>query len=242
MKRVSSQLIVLGLAAALGPITAGSLQAAETPYQGIQNAGGSVQIAANDVHTGISVGNRTSLTRDSVLTNHTVAILENNPGSRALAQNVALATNGAVAAASSTGFSDDGPPASASKLIDDTRSGANSYWTDDTVDEFPDVVQINFFGNKMIDRVVVYSVQDNYFDGVDPTDTDLCYIYGLVDFTVEGWNGRDWLTLANVTDNLLCKRTVTFLPFTTDQIRINVTITGGWSWTRIAEVEAWEAQ
>ena len=213
MKRVSSRLIVLGLAAALGSVTTGSLQAAETPYQGIQNARGSVQIAANQ-----------------------------DPGSRGPALNVALATNGAVAAASSTGFSDDGPPASASKLIDDTRSGANSYWTDDTVDEFPDEVQVNFFGNKTIDRVVVYSVQDNYFDGVDPTDTDPCYVYGLVDFTVEGWNGRDWVTLANVTDNLLCKRTVTFLPFTTDQIRINVTITGGWSWTRIAEVEAWEAQ
>ena len=197
MKRVSSQLVVLGLVAALGSVTAGSVQAAETPYQGIQYRGP--------------------------------------------AQNVALATSGAVASASSTGWGDFAP-SSASKLIDDRRSGFDSYWTDDTVDEFPDVVQINFFGNKTIDRVVVYSVQDNYFDGVDPTDTDPCYVYGLVDFTVEGWNGRDWVTLGNVTDNLLCKRTVTFLPFTTDQIRINVTITGGWSWTRIAEVEAWEAQ
>jgi hypothetical protein len=35
---------------------------------------------------------------------------------------------------------------------------------------------------------------------------------------------------------------VTFAPFDTDQIRINVTVTGGWSLTRIAEVEAWQAQ
>jgi len=40
----------------------------------------------------------------------------------------------------------------------------------------------------------------------------------------------------------LCKRRLTFAPFTTDQIRINVSVTGGWSWTRIAEVEAWEAR
>jgi hypothetical protein len=160
---------------------------------------------------------------------------------RPASQNAALAANGAVASASSSGFGDDGP-SSASKLIDDTRSGGSSYWTDDTVDEFPDVVQINFFGSKTIDRVVVYSVQDNYFDAIDPTDTDPCYIYGLVDFTVEGWNGRDWINLAAVTDNVLCKRTVTFAPFDTDQIRINVTVTGGWSWTRIAEVEAWQAQ
>jgi hypothetical protein len=156
-------------------------------------------------------------------------------------RNVALASNGAVAAASSTGIG-DGPASSAGNLIDDTRSGANSYWTDDTVDEFPDVAQISFFGSKTIDRVVVYSVQDNYFDGVDPTDDDVCYVYGLVNFTVQGWNGSDWVTLGEVTDNLQCKRSVSFAPFTTDQIRINVTVTGGWSWTRIAEVEAWEAQ
>ena len=158
-------------------------------------------------------------------------------------QNVALAANGAVAAASSTGFGDAGF-SSADNLIDDTRSGVDSYWTDDTTDEFPDVVQINFSGNKTIDRVVVYSVQEelNHFGGIDPSDTDTCYVYVLVDFTVEGWNGNNWVTLATVTDNDLCKRTVTFAPFTTDQIRINVTVTGGWSWTRIAEVEAWEAR
>jgi len=155
--------------------------------------------------------------------------------------NVALAANGAVAAATSTGIG-DGPPSSASNLIDDTRSGANSYWTDDTVDEFPDVVQINFSGAKTIDRVVVYSVQDNYYDGVDPTDTDSCYVYGLVDFSVQAWSGSNWVTIGDVTDNLLCKRTVTFPPLTTESIRITVTVTGGWSWTRIAEVEAWEAQ
>ena len=103
------------------------------------------------------------------------------------------------------------------------------------------MVQINFSGNKTIDRVVVYSVQDNYFDGVDPTDSDTCSVYVLVDFTVQAWNGRDWVALATVADNDLCKRTVTFAPITTDQIRISVTVTGGWSWSRIAEVEAWEA-
>jgi hypothetical protein len=154
---------------------------------------------------------------------------------------VALAASGAVATASSTGIG-DGPLSSPDKLIDDTRSGANSYWTDDTADEFPDIVQINFFGTKTIDRVVVYSVQDNYFDGVDAAGADECFVYGLVEFSVQGWNGREWVTLGNVSDNVLCKRTVSFPPFMTDQIRITVTATGGWSWSRIAEVEAWEAE
>jgi hypothetical protein len=241
MKRVSSQLIVLGLITALGTIAAGSVEAAALAYQDVQKAEGSIQIAANDDRAFISAGNRTSATLESRLATDTVALLETDPGFRAPAQNVALAASGAVAAASSTGVG-DGPLSSASRLIDDTRSGADCYWTDDTVDEFPDVAQVNFFGSKTIDRVVVYSVQDNYFDGIDPTDTDLCFVYGLVDFTVEGWNGSDWVTLGDVTDNLLCKRTVSFPPFTTDQIRVNVTVTGGWSFTRIAEIEAWEAR
>jgi hypothetical protein len=159
------------------------------------------------------------------------------------AQNVALASSGAVASASSSGWGDF-EFSSPSKLIDGRRSGFDSYWTDDTADDFPDVVQINFFGSKTIDRVVVYSVEEelNDFEGIDPTDTDICSVYGLVDFAVEGWNGNDWVTLATITDNELCKRTVTFAPFTTDQIRISVTAVGGWSFTRIAEVEAWEAQ
>jgi hypothetical protein len=241
MKHVSSKLIVFALIAALARVTSSQAQAAETPQQDIQDSGASVRTPGNDVLTGIRVGIRTNLALDSTLRSYNAALLNGAAGSRSQPQNVALAANGAVAAASSTGIG-DGPPSSVNNLIDDTRSGANSYWTDDTVDEFPDVVQITFFGNKTIDRIVVYSVQDNYFDGVDPTDTDACTVYGLVNFTVEGWNGREWVTLGDVTDNLLCKRTVSFSPFTTDHIRINVTTTGGWSWTRIAEVEAWEVE
>jgi hypothetical protein len=193
MKPVSSRLLTVGFAAALGLVTFGTVQATQTA-------------------------------QDS-------------------AHNVALAANGAVATVSSAGFGDT-DFSSAGKLIDGTRTGIDSYWTDDTIDEFPDVAQINFFGPKTIDRVVVYSVQEeaNLFGGIEPTDTDNCFVYVLADFTVEGWNGRDWVTLATVTDNDLCKRTLTFPPFRTDQIRINVTVTGGWSLTRIAEVEAFEAE
>ena len=206
-----------------------------TPLSNVMNRASSHFIVLGLFAAAISVtagAVQAAETVDRGLISYTTAVLQRAAEYWAQAQNVALATNGAVASASSSGFGDDGP-SSASKLIDDVRSGTSSYGTDDTVDEFPAAVQINFFGEKMIDRVVVYSVQDSYFDGVDPTDSDPCYIYGLVDFTV---------TLATVSDNVLCKRTLTFAPFATDQIRINVTVTGGWSLTRIAEIEAWEAR
>src|SRR5437667_6954672 len=63
-------------------------------------------------------------------------------------------------------------------------------------------------------------------------------LYGLVDFTVQGWNGTAWITLGTVSGNNLVKRTVVFSPYTTDRIRINVTNALN-TWSRITEVEAW---
>ena len=112
-------------------------------------------------------------------------------------------------------------------------------WNDATSGVFPDWVQINFNGSKTIDRVVVYTLQDNYSNPIEPTDTSTFSIYGLTDFTVQGWNGSAWVVLGIVTGNNLVKRTVTFTPFTTDRIRLN--ITGARStWSTLVELEAWD--
>src|SRR5581483_1701529 len=91
---------------------------------------------------------------------------------------------------------------------------------------------------KNVDRVVVYSIQDNYTNPLEPTDATTFSLYGVVDFTVDGWDGSAWVTLATVTGNNLVKRTVTFPAYTTDRIRVNVTnALNGYS--RITEIEAW---
>src|SRR5207237_307931 len=134
-------------------------------------------------------------------------------GSTAGTTNVALASAGAIASASSTY---EGFPVSG--VIDNLRTGANSgYWNDATASVFPDWVQINFNGTKSIDRVVIYSVQDNYANPVEPTDSLTFSLYGVVDFTVQGWDGSSWVTLASVTGNNLVKRTVDFAAFSTDR-------------------------
>src|SRR3984893_17464826 len=151
--------------------------------------------------------------------------------------NVALAGNGGVASASSTLVAGYAP----SGAIDNVRSGANwgngGGWADGTPNSFPDWLQINFNGAKIIDHVVVYSVQDNYQSPVEPTDTMTFSLYGLVDFTVQGWDGANWVTLGTVSGNNLVKRTVNFSPYTTDRIRINVTNALD-TWSRITEVKA----
>jgi hypothetical protein len=154
--------------------------------------------------------------------------------------NVALASNGGVATASST-FGAGYPVAA---VNNDERSGArwttDGGWADGTVNAAPDWVQVAFNAQKSIDRVVVYTLQDNYASPVEPTDVMTFTAYGIVDFTVQGWDGSAWVTLGTVSGNNRVKRTVAFSPFTTDRIRVHVTnaLAGV---ARITEIEAWEA-
>jgi hypothetical protein len=152
--------------------------------------------------------------------------------------NVALASLGAVASASST----YGPGYPIAAVNDNNHVGSGSYgnggyWNDATPNGWPDWVQIDFNGAKTITRVVVYSVQDGYAT-LEPTDTMTFSAYGITDFTLQGWNGTTWLPLATVTGNSLVKRSVSFPAFTTNRIRVNITnALNGWS--RLTEIEAW---
>jgi hypothetical protein len=155
--------------------------------------------------------------------------------------NVALASNGGVASASST----YGPSFAASGVIDGRRSGAGwgnyAGWSDATSRAFPDWVQINFNGQKTIDHVVVYSVQDNYLNPTEPTNAMTGTRFALSSFEVQGWNGSSWVTLGTVAGNSLIKRIVSFNAYTTDRIRIYITGSQDGVWSRLTEVEAWSS-
>ena len=154
-----------------------------------------------------------------------------------VSSNVAAASAGATASASST-YSNAFP---ASAAIDGDRAGRNwgagSGWNDATLGAYPDWLQVNFAGARTIDRVVVYTLQDDPASPSEPTDSMTFSSYGIIDFAVQGWDGSAWVTLASVTGNNLVKRTVTFAPYTTTQLRVLVTNARGYS--HIVEVEAW---
>jgi hypothetical protein len=152
--------------------------------------------------------------------------------------NVALASVGAVATASSQ-FS-AAYPVSAVNNGDrkGTGWGAGGGWNDASANVYPDTVQVVFNGSKTINRVAVYTLQDNYTNPLEPTDTTTFTRYGATAFTVEGRNGSTWKSLGTVTGNNQVKRSVTFPAFAADAVRINVTnALGGYS--RLVEVEAW---
>src|SRR5438105_4507730 len=168
-----------------------------------------------------------------------VALLQSiNPAGET---NVALASNGGIASASST-YTQSGHSFAAAAINNNERAGVNwgngGGWIDATANAYPDWVEIDFNGSKTIDHVIVYTVQDNYASPVEPTDSMTFGLYGITDFTVQGWNGASWVTLGTVSGNHLVKRTVNFTATTTDRIRINVTNALS-SFSRITEVEAW---
>jgi len=91
-----------------------------------------------------------------------------------------------------------------------------------------------------VNKVVVYSVQNNSTNPVTPTDTLVADIYQAKDFLVQGWVGSYWLTLATVRNNNKAKCTVTFPAKSVTAIRILFDQAPGYGgYNRIVEVEAY---
>jgi subtilisin family serine protease len=119
--------------------------------------------------------------------------------------------------------------------------GANGGWKDATPGAYPDWVQIDFSGSKMISEIDVYTLQDAYANPVEPDDSLTFSSYGITDFSVQYWDGVSWVTVpgGSVSGNNKVWRKFTFSPITTSMIRVLVhgALDG---YSRIVEVEAYE--
>ena len=155
---------------------------------------------------------------------------------------MALAANGGVASASSV-YS---PNYAASGAINGDRRGLNfgfgGGWNDGTPNAYPDWLQVDFNGTKVIQEVNVFSMQDNYGSPAEPTPAMTFTSFGLRAFQVQYWNGTSWVDVPGgaVTNNNLVWKQFLFTPVTTSKIRILITgALNGYS--RVTEVEAWGA-
>jgi hypothetical protein len=175
--------------------------------------------------------------QSATATSAAVHVTVNQPAGRA---NVALASNGAVAVASST----YGPNYAPAGAINGDRKGLlwsnGGGWNDGTPNAGPDWIEVDFNGAKTIDEINVFSMQDNYTTPVDPTLSMTFGYWGLRAFEVQYWNGSAWVAVPNgsVTANNKVWRQFLFAPITTTKIR--VFITGALNgYARVIEVEAW---
>ncbi|MBS0582848.1 MAG: hypothetical protein JSS42_07080 [Proteobacteria bacterium] len=107
---------------------------------------------------------------------------------------------GATASASSS-FSAAYPVAA---IIDGDRKGLNwgngGGWNDATINAFPDWARIDFDTPHWFNQVSVYTLQDNFPNPVEPTDTMLFTQWGVTAFEVQVWNGANWVSMGTVSN------------------------------------------
>ena len=154
--------------------------------------------------------------------------------------NVALASNGGSAVASTTNSSNF--PASA--VINGDRRGLSwgngGGWEDGTSGTWPDWFEVHFAGAQMIEEIDVFTVQDSYTSPGVPTLGMTFTKYGLQDFVVEYWTGNAWQPVpgGSVTNNTRVWRQFSFVPVNTSRIRVFVSRAAG-SRSRLVEIEAY---
>jgi subtilisin family serine protease len=154
--------------------------------------------------------------------------------------NVALASTGAVAVASSE-YSSAYP---ATGVNNGDRKGvgwgSGGGWNDGTSNVWPDWLEVRFNGPQTIEEIDVFMVQDNVTAPSEPTETMTFTKWGVRDFAVEYWTGSAWEPVpgGTVTNKSLVWHTFNFVPLTASRIRVFIT-NGVASSSRLVEVEAY---
>jgi cell division septation protein DedD len=156
--------------------------------------------------------------------------------------NVALASNGGVASASST--YDNNFPVTA--VNDGDRLGLNwgsgGGWADGTPNVWPDWVEIDFNASYPINEIDFFTIQDNYQNPSPPTLDMTFAIWGVTDFEIQYWTGSTWTDIpgGNVTGNNHVWRQFTFANITTAKIRVLINNSLA-TYSRVTEIEAYRA-
>jgi PKD repeat protein len=156
------------------------------------------------------------------------------------ATNVALASNGGTASASSSYSSGFSPATTINGDRKGFNLGSTGGWHDATPSAFPDWLQVTFNAAYSIAEIDVFTVQDSYTSPADPTPGMTFSKYGITAFQVQYWNGSAWTDVpgGNVTGNNLVWRKFTFTPITTNSIRVLANAASD-PYSRITEIEAW---
>ncbi len=154
-------------------------------------------------------------------------------------RNVALASNGGTASASSS-FGSPGqyPPAGAINGDRTTTGwGSGGGWAHNgTSFALPAWLQIDFPSAMLLDEIDVIT----FGSASDPTltTTDNVSSYGASAFTIEYWDGAAWQSVTSVAGNIYVWRQFTGLSITTTAIRVTVTAAPD-NTARLLEVEVW---
>lgn len=159
------------------------------------------------------------------------------------ATNVALASHGATAVASSTYSANFPASAAINGEHDGVGWGAGTGgWNDGTRSAFPDNLQVNLNVVQSINAIDVYTLKDNFGSPAPVGDATTFTAYGITSFEVQAWDGAAWQTVpgGSVAGNNRVKRRFSFTtPILTDRIRVVVNAAADHHFSRVVEVEAY---
>ena len=157
--------------------------------------------------------------------------------------NVALAANGGQAFASST-LNSNFP---VETIINGDRRGAGwgsgtGGWHDSGWNTFPDYLELHFDGEKRVNQIDLFTLQDNVSNPAEPTAEMTFTEWGVTAFRLNYWNAEigQWVMIAEVTGNSNVWRTVKFPTVVTGKLSIMI-LNGGGGFSRVVEIEAWQA-
>jgi len=154
--------------------------------------------------------------------------------------NVAAAENGGIVTPSST--KDDNYPASA--VIDGDRTGSGwgngGGWADGTPGEFPDTFEVEFSAVTLIDQISVVTVQDVWWNPVEPNESMNFSAYGIKSFELQYLHGTGWIGIpgGTVAANTKVLRKFTFPPVLAQKIRLKINAAKS-AYSMLVELEAY---
>lgn len=191
--------------------------------------------------------NNVSASRNHTLPAGTLHALQISSGT-----NVAAASHGAIATASSTHASGNYPVAAVNNGDRKAMNwGAGGGWNDNTHGDYSsDIVQVNFPGFNFLSTINVFTLRNNFQDNQTPPTLSETFNtcensgFGITEFEVQYWNGSMWITLPGgiVRDNNKVWRQFVFPEVTASAIRVQVhgavRFTNATNYSRIVEIEA----
>jgi hypothetical protein len=159
-------------------------------------------------------------------------------GPQSQSVNWALDLNGGVPTASSSNPTTDINWVNNGELSG-FPSGSSQTWQDGTPSEFPDWLQITLGQIRPVNRVKIYSRQNDLTSSTPPTDATLATIRAVKDFSIQVYIGGNWVTVANIYDNSMAIREVTFGTVYTDAVRMVCYASRDGLRTRVVEFEVY---
>src|SRR6185295_10912984 len=135
--------------------------------------------------------------------------------------NVALASNGGQAFASSTINSSYPVSAIINGDVKGTGWGAGTGgWHDATASTFPDYLEVHFNGERRINEIDLFTLQDDYGNPSVPTSEMTFTQFGVTSFRINYWDSvtSQWLTLTQVDSNNKVWRKIEFPAIKTQKL------------------------